>query len=384
MVILTLEDDAYPSLLREIADPPPVLYVRGAIAPDDEVRVAIVGSRRATPYGLGVARGLAEALGGRGIAIVSGLARGIDAAAHLGALDGGARTIAVMGSGLAAIYPNEHTDLADRIASTGAVISEYPLDSQPLPGFFPRRNRIVSGLSAFVVVVEAARTSGALVTARLALEQGRELGAVPGSIRSETSTGTNGLLRDGAAHAITKHEDVLDALPAVFRLRLGAAALATGEAGSPPVKGREREVESGCMEICEQASIPAGDRASGEVETGSSGSCERGSIPVGEGTERQAGSGRPGSSGASRPAGQRPQRGRPRGPDLRSLVLAGSDEAAVLGHLSHDEPIPIDELAERCGLPFPRLLGAISALEIKGLATCLPGDRVAPGWTPAV
>src|SRR5207249_653954 len=156
------EDGTYPALLREIADPPPVLYVRGTLEPDDEVRVAVVGSRRATGYGLDAAHLLARDLGRCGVTIVSGLARGIDRRAHEGALDAGTRTIAVLGSGLGRLYPREHGKLARAVAARGAVVTEYPFDMPPLSSCFPRRNRVISGLSAGVVVVEAAMASGAL------------------------------------------------------------------------------------------------------------------------------------------------------------------------------------------------------------------------------
>lgn len=192
-------DPGFPSLLRAIPDPPPVLYVRGSL--DEAASVAIVGSRRATPYGLAVAERLAFDLAQEGITIVSGLARGIDSAAHKAALDGGGRTVAVLGCGADVTYPPEHRRLAETIATRGALVSEFPPGTPPLPGHFPRRNRLISGLALGVVVVEGAGDSGALMTVDYALDQGREVFAVPGSIFSPRSSAPHNLLRQGACMA---------------------------------------------------------------------------------------------------------------------------------------------------------------------------------------
>ncbi|MCG8431913.1 MAG: DNA-processing protein DprA, partial [Candidatus Omnitrophica bacterium] len=173
--IMTLVDEDYPALLKTIYDPPAVLYVKGSLNAEDERALALVGSRRASFYGRRQAGQFAGALSRYGFTIVSGLARGIDCCAHRGALASGGRTIAVMGSGFLHLYPAEHRELAEQISRQGAVITEYPLHTKPLPYYFPRRNRIISGLSWGVLVVEAARTSGALITADTALEQGREV-----------------------------------------------------------------------------------------------------------------------------------------------------------------------------------------------------------------
>jgi DNA processing protein len=175
-----------------------LLFVRGRFTPADAVAVAIVGSRHATHYGLAQAERLAGALARAGVTIVSGLARGIDAAAHRGALAAGGRTIAVLGSGLLNIYPPEHRELADQVVEQGALISETALNAAPHTGSFPQRNRIIAGLSLGVVVVEASRTSGALITARQAMEEGREVFAVPGRVDSRNSQGCHRLIRDGA------------------------------------------------------------------------------------------------------------------------------------------------------------------------------------------
>jgi DNA processing protein len=316
--IETLADAGYPAPLREIPDPPPVIYICGTLGPDDEARIAIVGSRRATSYGLDAAGLLAMDLAGAGAAIVSGLARGIDAAAHRGALDAGGRTIAVLGSGLGRVYPREHRSLARGIIEHGgAVLSEYPFTMPPLAHCFPRRNRVVSGLSAGIVVVEAARASGALGTARLALEQGREVFAVPGPVTHATSVGTNGLLRAQAAHIACVAQDVLDELPAVTRVRLGLPARTDDES----------------QEL------------------------------------RRASIGRPLGAPLPVPVARAYIEGRAPGldPETRS----------VLRHLSSGQTLSIDELVVRSGLPVPRALAALSILEMQGLAVTLPGDRIA-------
>lgn len=206
--IITVEDNEYPQLLKQIPDPPQILYIWGKILPD-EFNLAIVGSRRASFYGLSTAEKFAFQLASLGFCIVSGLARGIDSCAHQGALKAGGKTIAVLGSGLLNIYPPENRELATKIIENGAVISEFPLQTLPYRENFPRRNRIISGLSRGVLVVEAARRSGALITADLALEQGREVFAVPGRVNNPTSWGTNYLIKQGAK-LVDAVEDILE------------------------------------------------------------------------------------------------------------------------------------------------------------------------------
>jgi len=203
--------DNYPRALLNICDPPGVLSCRGTWEPRDDLAVAIVGSRRCTLYGRQQAEKLAGALARAGITVVSGLARGIDASAHQGALAAGGRTVAVLGTGLGNIYPPEHVELAERVTRQGAVMSEMPLDQAPVPGLFPQRNRIISGLSLAVVVVEASRNSGALHTVRHALEQGRDVMAVPGRVDSLASEGCHDMIRDGAM-LVRNVDDVLQAL----------------------------------------------------------------------------------------------------------------------------------------------------------------------------
>ena len=197
--IVALSDPDYPPLLRQIYDPPAVLYVRGRLSPDEgNMSVTIVGSRAASPRGSALAREMSRDLAAAGATIVSGLARGIDSAAHRGAIDARGRTVAVLGSGLDRIYPGENEPLAAQIAEQGAVVSEFPLGTAPVPGNFPRRNRVLAGWGRVVLVVEAARRSGALVTARVALDEGRDVLAVPGHPRDAASAGTNQLIVDGA------------------------------------------------------------------------------------------------------------------------------------------------------------------------------------------
>ncbi len=204
-------ENGFPERLREICDPPSLLYCRGRLIAQDELAIAIVGSRRCTMYGRRQAERLAGALARAGFTIVSGLARGIDAAAHRGAMNAGGRTIAVLATGVRDIYPPEHLELADEIAQHGAIVSEMPIDQKARPGLFPQRNRIISGLSLGVIVVEATRNSGALYTARHALEQGREVFAVPGNVDSVASEGCNELIRDGVT-LIRNADDVLSEL----------------------------------------------------------------------------------------------------------------------------------------------------------------------------
>ncbi|MGB5986007.1 MAG: DNA-processing protein DprA, partial [Desulfobacterales bacterium] len=206
--ILPLTDPDYPSLLREIPDPPPVLYVYGHLGSLTRP-MAVVGSRGASRYGLRIAAQLSAELVALGFSIVSGMARGIDTAAHKATLAAGGTTVAVLGSGLARIYPPENRDLFHQIAQQGAVVSEFALDTRPEPRNFPIRNRIISGMSLGTLVVEAAQRSGSLITARLAAEQNREVFAVPGSVRSGLSRGCHGLIQQGAK-LVTQALDIVE------------------------------------------------------------------------------------------------------------------------------------------------------------------------------
>lgn len=209
--VLTLKDGGYPRLLKEIDQSPPVIYVKGQLKPADEFAVAIVGTRRVSDYGQQITRDASIYLAGHGLTIVSGLARGVDGLAHRHALEAGGRTIAVLGSGVDVIYPPEHRKLAEAISENGAVISDYPMGTQPEGVNFPPRNRIISGLSLATIVVEAGERSGALITADFALEQGRDVFAVPGNVLSPASRGTNKLIQSGA-YAMVSPQDVLDVL----------------------------------------------------------------------------------------------------------------------------------------------------------------------------
>ena len=251
--VLILDDGIYPALLREIADPPITLYVRGEWETClDAPCVALVGSRRCSTYGQNVALMLARDLAARGVTIASGLARGIDAAAHRGALEAGGRTVGVLGTGIDEVYPRDHKKLVEEIlAQGGALVSQFPLGTPPIPENFPYRNRIISGLSLGVVLVEAAENSGSLITARLAMEQSREVFAVPGNITSRNSFGTNYLIKGAGAKLIQQWQDVAAELPPDIAARL---------LPPEPSKQKKREGAAGAEQ---QATLPA-DLSDGE------------------------------------------------------------------------------------------------------------------------
>ena len=215
MKTLSIHSKAYPSNLKNIHRPPEELFIDGDILPSDKSAIAIVGTRRATYYGLSQCEKLAYELGLKGITVISGMARGIDSAAHRGALKAGARTIAVLGSGLNHIYPPENKKLYKEIVKNGAVVSEFPPDTPPARANFPQRNRIISGMSKGVVVIEAPAKSGALITADYALEQGREVFAMPGNVNSVKSRGTNALIREGAK-LVENADDIIEELRSVM------------------------------------------------------------------------------------------------------------------------------------------------------------------------
>jgi DNA processing protein len=259
VTVLAYCDPGYPARLRDIPDPPPALFVRGRV--DNTPAVAVVGSRRATPYGRAAAGRLARDLSLAGLVVVSGMARGVDAAAHQAALEAGGVTVAVLGCGPDVVYPREHRRLADAIAAGGALVSEFTPGTLPLPGHFPRRNRLISGLAAGVVVVEGAEDSGALVTADYALDQGREVFAVPGSIFSPRSGAPHLLLRQGAALA-ERAEDILE----VLRLAAGspggaAAASAPGRTGADASGVGSRPGGEDVGTAGAKAPAPGGDEA---------------------------------------------------------------------------------------------------------------------------
>lgn len=239
--VITFQDELYPPRLTIIPDPPPLLYVSGGLERADHQAVAIVGSRKATTAGRLLTEELSRELASLGFTIVSGLARGIDAAAHRGALAGKGRTVAVLGCGIDRTYPPEHASLRKQIESDGAVVSELPLGSYPHGYHFPRRNRIISGMCLGVIVTEAAMDSGSLITARLAADQGREVFAVPGFVKNETSRGPNGLIKQGATLVETVDDVIEELLPQLndslrerLTTRVSAETVAPG-----PLDGKE-------------------------------------------------------------------------------------------------------------------------------------------------
>ena len=240
IAVLRHDDETYPPMLRTIVDPPPVLWVRGAPGALNRRAVAIVGSRAATPYALEVAGRLAEELARRDVVVVSGLARGVDGAAHRGCVQAGGRTIAVLGCGPDVIYPREHDQLAERICRDGALVSELGPGAPPLPEHFPLRNRLISGISLGVVVVEASEKSGSLITARCALEQGRDVMAVPGSVLGGRNRGSHALLKDGAK-VVESADDILEELG--WPARCGSAG-----AGGAPAPVEPHKISSNSLE----------------------------------------------------------------------------------------------------------------------------------------
>jgi len=217
--VITYWDSNYPENLKDIPGAPVVLYVKGKFLPQDTLSIAVIGSRKATFYGISQAEQFAQELSLCGLTIVSGMARGIDAFAHKAALKCGGRTIAVMGSGFNRIYPSENAPLVDQIAERGVVVSEFPVNTSPIAQNFPRRNRIISGLSLGVLVIEAARNSGALITADFALEQGRDVFALPGRIDAQTSSGTNGLIKEGAK-LVENADDIIEELEPILKSKI--------------------------------------------------------------------------------------------------------------------------------------------------------------------
>lgn len=211
VAIITLDSPTYPACLRDTPDPPLYLCLKGTLRPEDENAVAIVGTRKPTHYGTTVTSRISSELSSSGITVVSGMARGIDIQAHRGALGAGGRTIAVLGSGIDVAYPPENRDLMDRISRSGAVVTENPFGTKPEAGYFPARNRIISGLARGTVIIEASEDSGSLITSRYALEQGRKLFAVPGNIGTPISRGSNSLIKEGAI-LVERTEDILAGL----------------------------------------------------------------------------------------------------------------------------------------------------------------------------
>lgn len=244
--IVTMADPDYPALLLQIPDPPPFLYVRGMLESQDKA-VAVVGSRIATGYGLSMAARLSAELAACGVTVVSGMARGIDTAAHEGALQSGGRTVAVLGSGLAEVYPAENRGLFQSIIRHGAVVSEFPMLTKPEPHNFPIRNRIISGMSYGTVIVEAAKKSGSLITARLAAEQNREVFAVPGSVQSFKSIGTHTLIKQGAK-LVENAQDVLEEIAGSLFEGVRPPDRRPSMGKQPPALTAEEAIVCGAME----------------------------------------------------------------------------------------------------------------------------------------
>src|SRR5438132_322686 len=344
MTTIEISDVRYPVLLRNIPDPPPVLYVDGELEPVDGQAVAIVGSRQATLYGIRTARMLAEELSRLGFTIVSGMARGIDRAAHEGALAAGGRTLTVLGCGLDVDYPPHHTQLRGQVAVAGALLTEFPLGSPPLAAHFPRRNRILSGLSLGVVVVEAAEGSGSLITAKLAAEQGREVFAVPGPIDAPTSRGTHGLLKQGAKLTETVDDILEELLPQleqpIIRTRFSQDfMISVPPAPAPPGRSLFPGSAAGARTRLSQDLLhpPAPD-------------ARRVCFPgLGPGTS------------APRPSSYEPANFSP-------------EEEKVYAVVSW-EPQSIDELSERAALASSRVVCALLSLEFKDAVRQAPGQR---------
>ncbi len=317
---LNLADERYPERLRTIPDPPPVLYCDGLPGPEDRLAIAVVGARRATSYGVRVTEALARDLARLGFTIVSGMARGIDAAAHRGALAAGGRTIAVLGCGLDVVYPPEHDRLKAEIARSGSVMTEFPPGTRPLASHFPRRNRILSGLALGVVVVEAAEGSGSLITARLALDQGREVFAVPGPLDAPLSRGPHGLIKQGAKLVETVEDIMEELLPQLESI---------GTLLIDPLHSKS----NGCPDLA--ISHPPTPDAPRRV------------LVPGGGLE---------NAGAL------------------NLSDLSADEKCVLTFITR-APVTIDALTEGTGLPVAVVAGALLDLELKEVVRQIPGQR---------
>lgn len=331
--VITLEDAAYPPRLAEIYDPPLALFVRGELREEDELSVAIVGTRRASPYGLRMAERLARELAERGVTVVSGMASGIDAAAHRGAMAAGGRTIAVLGCGVDVVYPSENRDLMEQIIGHGCVLSQFPMGTKPNRGHFPYRNRIISGLTMGVIVIEAPVESGSLITARHAAEQGREVFAVPGPVGSPNSAGPHSLIRQGAKLVETA-EDILAelAVPEELLKERKPAPIAPPRQQAvekpmpvapppPPVAVKPKPVA--------QAPVP---------------------VPV------------------PPPAPAPPPR-----PPVKM-----SEGEAMIFRMLKAEGTYVDEIAAQCRIPVSQALSTLTMLELKGLIRQYSGKRFAP------
>ncbi len=344
--VLVPGDEEYPSPLGEIFDPPPVLFVRGRTLPPPGERpyVGVVGSRKCSDYGRETAVVLSRSLGAKGAVIVSGAAYGIDGWAHRGCMEAGGFTVAVLGCGVDIPYPALHRELLEEISERGAVISEYPPGTEPAPWRFPHRNRIIAGLSHFLLVVEAAERSGALITARLALEEGREVGAVPGPVNSPLSAGTNALIRWGAK-LVAREEDVWEELP--MHLQLGCLA------GPGSGAGEEVPARHGVPAAC-LGSGGGGRAGSWQAEKGKYG----GIFPL-EDIPRESCDSR---------AGLRAE------PSDGEEDFPGEVEKKILEKLTSG-PKVLDQLVIELGISAGELLGCLTGLKVAGRVTELAGGR---------
>ena len=323
---LTMDDEDYPSRLMEIFDPPPVLWVRGEASILNRAGIAVVGTRNPTPYGSGMAEMLSRDLARRGVVIQSGMARGVDTCAHKGAVEAGGKTVAVWGTGIDVIYPKENKKLAEQIvASGGVIVSEFPLGTFPAPQNFPIRNRTLSGMSVGVLVVEAAEYSGTRITARCALEQGRDVYAVPGNATNKNAWGPNTLIKQGAKLTAT-WEDIWEDLPSQVRVEL------------------EDELARG--------------NESGAIQTAS---LSRGQVPRVPGQEPRGLFTASGSEGGA---------GQPTG-------AMGEHERIVFNELRQDEAIQLDELIERleARMVSGEIFTALFELELAGRVKQMPGKN---------
>ena len=324
--LVAINDSAYPNLLKEIADPPPLLYVRGDLGEPDAPSITIVGTRSPTNYGKTISRQLSQQLAENGVTVISGFARGIDTCAHQGVLQANGRTIAVLGNGLSQIYPDENRDLADEIVESGALISEFAMSVPPFPKNFPRRNRLVSGMSSGTVVVEASVRSGSLITARHAAEQGREVFAVPGQVFSNQSKGSHQLINQGAK-LINSIDDIWEAFP-VRRL---TSTLSSSPAQLPL---DDNSFSQGQASSNLFAEVPARDTSIGSVGT---------------------------------PAVK---------PSTQSAPKLSADERAVLEAI--DLPCShIDQIARTTSLPMNKVSSTLVMLELKGIVQQMPGKQFA-------
>ncbi len=263
--LITYVEPSYPGLLREISSPPMLLYAKGRNIPQDMTFIAVVGSRNATRYGIAAAEKIGVGLGSRGVGVTSGMARGIDSAAHWGCLRGQGFTIAVIGTGIDVVYPASNGELVEEIAERGTVITEFPVGTPPEPKNFPIRNRIISGLSRGVVVVEATKRSGSLITASMALDQGREVFAVPGSINSFKSTGAHFLIKQGAK-LVENADDILDEI-GLFYSKTDSSALADNEPVSMELDKHETKIYEiiGDYPLHVDSIVRLGELSAGEV-----------------------------------------------------------------------------------------------------------------------